>query len=99
MSRDFPTADVFTFHHGAVMYDFEICLKLVSWKMMLNNFQVLNRPLSSEIEKVMLEIAIDTGALVWLHAIHGVDPLTMQFTQWETDIHEVTRKTIDEQIF
>ena len=36
------------------------------------------------------QIAIDTGALVWLHAIHGVDPLTMpEFTQWETDIHQL----------
>ena len=39
---------------------------------------------------------IDTGTLVWLHAVHGVDPLDVpEFTQWETDIREIAKSVID----
>ena len=41
---------------------------------------------------------IDTGTLVWLHAVHGVDPMTMpEFTQWEVDIRQISKNLIDEQ--
>ena len=33
---------------------------------------------------------IDTGTLIWLHAVHGVEPLDMpEFTQWNTDIRVI----------
>ena len=99
LSRDFPTADVFTFHHGAVMYELRDMFEAGELE---NDVEQLSGPESTSIFRDRKghagQIAIDTGALVWLHAIHGVDPLTMpEFTQWETDIREVARKTIDEQ--
>ena len=99
LSRDFPTTDVFTFHHGAVMYELRDMFEAGELE---NDVEQLSGPESTSIFRDRKghagQIAIDTGALVWLHAIHGVDPLTMpEFTQWETDIREVARKTIDEQ--
>ncbi|MBL6886334.1 MAG: hypothetical protein ISR24_02845, partial [Candidatus Poseidonia sp.] len=36
------------------------------------------------------QILIDTGTLIWLHAVHGVEPLDMpEFTQWNTDIRVI----------
>ena len=41
---------------------------------------------------------IDTGTLIWLHAVHGVDPMTMpEFTQWKVDIRQIAKDLIDEQ--
>ena len=78
--------------------NFEICLKLV----IENDVEQLSGPESTSIFRDRKghagQIAIDTNFLVWLHAIHGVDPLTMpEFTPMETDIREV-KKTIDEQV-
>jgi len=36
------------------------------------------------------QILIDTGTLIWLHAVHGVEPLDVpEFTQWNTDIRVI----------
>ena len=41
---------------------------------------------------------IDTGTLIWLHAVHGVDPMEMsEFTQWEVDIRQLAKDLIEEQ--
>jgi hypothetical protein len=44
------------------------------------------------------QITIDTGTLLWLHAVHGVEPMAIpEFTQWETDIRLVAKSLLDEQ--
>ena len=44
------------------------------------------------------DILVDTGTLIWLHAVHGIDPMDMhEFTQWETDIREIATTVLDEQ--
>ena len=43
------------------------------------------------------DLLIDTGTLVWLHAVHGVDPTTMpEFTQWNLDIRQIAKQVIEE---
>ena len=44
------------------------------------------------------DILVDTGTLIWLHAIHGINPMTMpEFTQWEVDIRQIAKDSIDGQ--
>jgi hypothetical protein len=41
---------------------------------------------------------IDTGTLIWLHAVHGVEPLDLpEFTQWNTDIRVIADSVLNEQ--
>ena len=99
LSSDYPGADVFTFHHGAVAYE------------LLEMFE--SGGLEGDIEKLTGsketsiftdykghagDLMIDTGALIWLHAVHAVDPMTMpEFTKWEVDIRQIAKTIIDEQ--
>ena len=42
-------------------------------------------------------ILVDTGTLIWLHAVHGVYPMDMpEFTQWETDIRVIANTVLEE---
>ena len=44
------------------------------------------------------QIMIDTGTLIWLHAVHGVEPLDMpEFTQWNTDIRVIADSVLNDQ--
>jgi hypothetical protein len=44
------------------------------------------------------QIMIDTGTLIWLHAVHGVEPLDLpEFTQWNTDIRVIADSVLNEQ--
>ena len=43
------------------------------------------------------QITIDTGTLIWLHAVHGVEPLDVpEFTQWNTDIRVIADAVLNE---
>jgi hypothetical protein len=43
------------------------------------------------------DMLVDTGTLIWLHAVHGVDPMDMpEFTQWETDIRVIAKTVLEE---
>ena len=40
---------------------------------------------------------VDTVTLIWLHAVHGIDPMDMpEFTQWETDIRVIAKTVLEE---
>jgi hypothetical protein len=42
------------------------------------------------------DIAKDTGTLIWLHAVHGVEPNDAPaFPQWETDIRAIAQAALD----
>ncbi|MEL0101770.1 MAG: hypothetical protein VW862_08745, partial [Euryarchaeota archaeon] len=44
------------------------------------------------------DILVDTGTLIWLHAVHGIDPMEMpEFTQYDADIRQIAKSVIDEQ--
>ena len=43
------------------------------------------------------DMLVDTGTLIWLHAVHGVEPMDMpEFTQWDTDIRIIADSVLDE---
>ena len=99
LSVDFPNNEIFTFHHGAVAYELREMFeagelegdieKLQGWK---------QTSVFTDAKGHAGQIMIDTGTLIWLHAIHGVEPLDMpEFTQWNTDIRVIADSVLDEQ--
>ncbi len=99
LRADYPSTDVFTFHHGALAYEMREMFEAGDLE---GDVEQLQGPRASSLftdEKGHAgDIFVDTGALVWLHAVHGVDPMTMpEFTQWEVDIRQLADAVIDEQ--
>ena len=99
LSADFPTADVFTFHHGAVMYELRDMFEAGELE---NDIDQLTgshaTSIFSDPKGHAGQIAIDTGTLIWLHAVHGFEPLNMpEFTQWDTDIRVIADSVLDEE--
>lgn len=99
LSADFPTADVFTFHHGAVMYELRDMFEAGELE---NDIDQLTGSQATSIftdpKGHAGQIAIDTGTLIWLHAVHGINPMDVpEFTQWETDIRVIADSVLDEE--
>lgn len=99
LSADFPGTDVFTFHHGAVMYEL---------RAMFEDGEIdddVRQMTGAKTSSIFTDakghagyIAEDTGAYVWLNAIHGIDPMDMPRPgQYTVDIREIASKIIDEQ--
>lgn len=98
LSADFPTADVFTFHHGAVMYELRDMFEAGELE---NDIDQLTGSRATSIftdaKGHAGQIAIDTGTLIWLNAVHGVEPMEMpEFTEWNTDIRLVAESLLNE---
>ena len=99
LSGDYPGANIFTFNHGAVAYEL--------WDMfeagqLDDDLDQVTGPKATSIftdEKGHAGLMmIDTGTLIWLHAVHGVEPLEVQeFTQWNTDIRVIADSVLNEQ--
>ena len=99
LSSDFPTADVFTFHHGAAAYELREMFEAGELEEDIEQLTG-SKPTSIFTDKKghAGQITIDTGTLLWLHAVHGVKPMAIpEFTQWETDIRLVAKSLLDEQ--
>ena len=99
LSADYPETDVFTFHHGALAYEMREMFEAGDLD---EDIERLQGPKATSLftdEKGHAgDILIDTGTLIWLHAVHGVDPMTMpEFTQWEVDIRQIAKDSIDGQ--
>ena len=99
LHADYPGTEVFTFHHGALAYEMREMFEAGELE---GDVERLQGPKATSLftdEKGHAgEIFIDTGALIWLHAVHGVDPMTMpEFTQWEVDIRQISKDIIEEQ--
>ena len=99
MSSDYPDADIFTFHHGAAAYELRDMFETGQLEDDLNK---LTGPIATSVFTDQKghagQILIDTGTLIWLHAVHGVEPLDMpEFTQWETDIRLIADRVLEEQ--
>lgn len=99
LSADFPGTDVFTFHHGAVMYEL---------RAMFEDGEIdddVRQMTGAKTSSIFTDakghagyIAEDTGVYVWLNAIHGIDPMDMPRPgQYTVDIREIASKIIDEQ--
>ena len=99
LSVDFPNNEIFTFHHGAVAYELREMFEAGELEGDVNKLQGSKQTSVFTDEKGHAgEIMIDTGTLIWLHAIHGVEPLDMpEFTQWNTDIRVIADSLLDEE--
>ena len=99
LSADYPGTEVFTFHHGALAYEMR---EMFESGDLDGDVERLQGPKATSLftdEKGHAgDILVDTGTLIWLHAVHGVDPMTMpEFTQWEVDIRQIAKDSIDGQ--
>ena len=98
LSSDFNNADVFTFYHGAAAYELREMFEAGN----LSDVNQLRGPSATSLFTDQKghagQIVKDLGTLLWLAAIHGVDPMTMpEFSQYETDIRLIARAILDEQ--
>lgn len=98
LSSDYPDANIFTFNHGAVAYELR---DMFETGQLDDDLDQLTGPKETSVftdEKGHAgQIMIDTGTLIWLHAVHGVEPLdTPEFTQWETDIRIIADRVLEE---
>lgn len=99
LRADYAGTDVFTFHHGAMMYELRAMFEDGELD---DDVRQMTGPKKSSIftdaKGHAGEIAKDTGTYVWLNAIHGVDPMDMPRPgQYTVDIRELASKVIDEQ--
>ena len=94
----FNNADVFTFYHGAAAYELREMFEAGN----LSDVNQLRGPSATSLFTDQKghagQIVKDLGTLLWLAAIHGVDPMTMpEFTQYDADIRLIARAILDEQ--
>ena len=98
LSTDYPGTEVFTFHHGALAYEMR---EMFEEGDLDADIERLQGPRATSLftdEKGHAgNIMVDTGTLIWLHAVHGIDPMDMpEFTQWNTDIRVIADSLLDE---
>ena len=99
LSSDYPSADIFTFHHGAIAYELR---EMFEADVLEGDIDKLTGAKGTSIftdaKGHAGQLMIDTGTLIWLEAVHEVDPLSMpEFTQWKVDIRQIAKDVIDEQ--
>ena len=99
LSTDYPGADVFTFHHGAVSYELREMFEAGELEGDIEEMTGSKETsIYTDYKGHAGDLMIDTGTLIWLHAVHGVDPMTTpEFAQWEVDIRQIAKDLIDEQ--
>ena len=98
LSADYPNADIFTFHHGAVAYELRDMFETGQLDEDIGQL-IGGKPTSvfTDEKGHAGQITIDTGTLIWLHAVHGVEPMEMpEFTQWNTDIRLIAESLLNE---
>lgn len=96
LSAEFPNNDIFTFHHGALAYELR---EMFENGELEGDIEQLQGPKQTSVftdaKGHAGQIMIDTGTLIWLHAVHGVEPLDMpEFTQWDTDIRVIADRVL-----
>ena len=93
LSNLFPDVDIFTFYHGAAIYE----LRDLFEKGMLQDVDNLIGP---ERNSIFTDkkghaglLAKDTGSLIWLNAIYGINPMDIpKIEKYKLDIREVAAK-------
>ena len=99
LSSEFPNNEIFTFHHGAVAYELREMFEAGELE---GDIEQLQGPKQTSVftdaKGHAGQIMIDTGTLIWLHAVHGFEPLDMpEFTQWNTDIRVISDSVLNDQ--
>ena len=97
LSSDYPGADMFTFHHGEIAYELRDMFEAGELDVDIEKLTgAKDTSIFTDYKGHAGQIMIDTGTLVWLHAVHGVDPMTVpEYTQWEVDIRQIAKDSID----
>ena len=96
LSADLGGADVFTFYHGAAIYE----LRDMFEQGALPEIESLIGPRATSIftdEKGHAGLlAKDTGTLIWLNAIYGIDPLDVAMVDnYDVDIRQVAANALE----
>ena len=96
LSADLGGADVFTFYHGAAIYE----LRDMFEQGALPEIESLTGPRATSIftdEKGHAGLlAKDTGTLIWLNAIYDIDPLDVAMVDnYEVDIRQVAANALE----
>ena len=99
LSSEFPSNEVFTFHHGAVAYELREMFEAGELEGDIEQLQGTKQTSVFTDKKGHAgQIMIDTGTLIWLNAVHGVEPLDMpEFTQWNTDIRAIADSVLNQE--
>ena len=97
LSSDYSGADVFTFHHGAVAYELR---EMFEGGHLDGDVEELIGPKATSIftdsKGHAGEMMIDTGTLIWLHAVHGVEPSSMpESNDYNTDIRVIAQNLLE----
>ena len=97
LNADYPAADVFTINHGEVVYDLRAAYEAGELE---GDVEQLTGPAQTSVftdkKGHAGTITQDTGTLIWLHAVHGVEPNDAPaFPQWRTNIRAIAQAALD----
>ena len=97
LSADYPGADVFTFHHGAVSYELREMFEAGELE---GDIEEMTGPKATSIYTDYKghagDMMIDTGTLIWLHAVHGVEPSRMpESNDYNADIRVIAQNLLE----
>jgi len=97
LNADYPDADVFTINHAEVVYDLRAAYEAgeLGGDVAQLTGSIRNSIFTDE-KGHAGNITKDTGTLIWLHAVHGVEPNDAPaFPQWESDIRAIAQAALD----
>lgn len=98
LSADYPGTDVFTFHHGALAYELREMFEAGELEGDVTKLQG-NKATSifTDDKGHAGSILEDAGTLIWLAAVHGVEPKDYpELDGWETDLRVVAQHVWDD---
>ena len=99
LSADYPGTEVFTFHHGALAYELRDMFEAGELEGDVTKLQG-NKATSifTDDKGHAGSILEDAGTLIWLAAVHGVEPKDYpELDGWKTDLRVVAQRVWDEQ--
>lgn len=97
LSSDFNNADVFTFYHGEAMYELRHMYEEGNLSDVSQLMGSSENSLFTDQKGHAGQIVIDTGTLLWMAAIHNIEPNSFpEFDDWETDIRIVAQNILSE---
>ncbi|MEL0327008.1 MAG: hypothetical protein VXA09_08420, partial [Burkholderiaceae bacterium] len=99
LNADYPAADVFTINHGEAVYDLRAAYEAGELE---EDVEQLTGPAQTSVftdtKGHAGTITQDTGTLIWLHAVHGVEPNDAPaFPQWKSDIRAIAQAVVDKE--
>jgi hypothetical protein len=100
LSTDYPHTEVFTFHHGAVVYELRAMHEAGELEA---DVKQLSGPKATSIftdpKGHAGQITLDAGTYIWLHAVHGVDSMDMPApVGYTADLRDIAKAVIDESL-